>query len=186
MVDKDVILHDNDERTPGVENPADAYAKARRDLDPATGMAIPGQLNAIDAEGTVHNWVGPQSVPLTNKRDGGPYLDEGEAARAQLRRDYVLSAPSTVGVEDAPIIAGNNGFPAQKDSVVRSGDDIDKQHVLDNTPTGTPTVVDGDVVEFSQEDLDQLTNDDDNRDDGDDHPVEPTDEELFGNDHDSK
>lgn len=162
-----VDLHDNEERTPGA---LDAYAQARREFDPALGMAMPGQIHVVDAEGTVHNFVGAQTVPLTNKRDGGPYLDEGEAARAQLRRDYVLSAPSTVSVEDAPVVAG--------DSVVRSGDAVSTEQVVENTPANTPTVVDGEVVEFSQEELDDLT--------VDQPPVEPTDEELFGNDPNSK
>jgi hypothetical protein len=83
------------------------YLEAKRDLDPAKGMAIPGQIHVIDAEGTVHNFVGAQTVPLVNKRDGGPYLDDVERAREQLRKDYVLGAPSSVGVEDAPIIHGS-------------------------------------------------------------------------------
>lgn len=77
---------------------------AKHKLDPAViGRATPGQLNVSDDEGTVHNFVGAQTVPLTDRRDGGPYLDEVEDLRAAQRRDYVLRAPSTVGINNAPV-----------------------------------------------------------------------------------
>lgn len=86
-----------------------AYLKAVRDI-PGGHL---GQIHVVDDAGVVHNFVGPQTLPLTTARDGGPYLDEVEAFRMQQRREYALSAPSTVSIDDAP----------NSVSIVRDSDD---------------------------------------------------------------
>jgi len=109
-------------------DPLASHLEARRDLERSRlGMAIPGQVNVTDAEGTVHNFVGAQTVPLSYARDGGPYLDETEERRVELRKNYVLAAPNTVTVDDihpslreSPSVvtqADKNDVEAARDSV---------------------------------------------------------------------
>lgn len=140
------------------------HLEARRDVDPGRlGMALPGQIHVVDAEGTVHNFVGPQTVPLTTVRDGGPYLDDVERAREQLRRDYTLKAPATVGITDAPVAMASDSVVKEKPEDVNSGE-VDQNGNRVN-PQDSPVE---DHPVFDEEDSDNQA------------PVEPSDEELFG------
>lgn len=52
-----------------------------------------GQVHVTDEDGVVHNYVGPQTVPLVTARDGGPYLDEVEINKANLARMLASKRP---------------------------------------------------------------------------------------------
>lgn len=169
-------------------DPLQGHLEARRELDQSrAGFAIPGQVHVTDADGVVHNFVGPQTVPLTYARDGGPYLDEVEDRRVQVRRDFVLSAPNTVQVSDihpslqkSPSVVSEPSGDTSKlrnDGTGRSVDSLGPVESVE-TPTNEakkdPTDVDVDpelLREPTDEELFGRSDSDENGDDVDDRGV---------------
>lgn len=89
---------------PQYTNPVDVTKPAEIEMRDS-GFAIitnpdphVGQVHVVQGDGTIDNYVGPRVQSLVKARDGGPYLDEVETSREELRRQHVMDRQQVVNV----------------------------------------------------------------------------------------